>query len=584
MVSRSLLNVPLERLEKRLESEPTEPGCIARYHDLFAARSDPAVDLLQLSRSTTNAHAAGAAMARGILRAAQLGEPIPAYVDKVFGRKQHVEGDWQLDRAWDGLEETVAAFKALGSGRGEQILEGLLATDYTFGVGMLLLHLFPEAKQLQAQALDRFTTRVHPESSIAMGVSLFAPEDLKWLVDGLPTLTDQHGLGWLGVQASLMRAAKRGDSWDARLDRLLSVHEIWPVSDFMFGTYSAAVLRSAVAALPSDRAEAWFEAQASSPLRPTFTRLILATPRGNDALLQRLFALLGQNARAVKKPAFDWLTALAVELGPSAAQFRPHFKKAKKLAAAFEAGLSEGAGDSGASNAVRAAARTATKPKRKQSNAARSPKRSGTLSKLEQLTQQSKAQGAKTWVVALEALQPLREGSLSRVGGPGFALGDRHPSHEQLPMTHVFTLDLEDLPELRARFPDARALALYVSEPRGNDASDPDTDETALVTLGHTDIARGEAAPGALDLPLKGLRATRLVVAESTFGSPSADPKLLRALSALPGYAGGRPFWLQEPQDGAGFILQFSSKLAPLNLGDAGTMYVFEHTAFWQSR
>jgi hypothetical protein len=190
-----------------------------------------------------------------------------------------------------------------------------------------------------------------------------------------------------------------------------------------------------------------------------------------------------------------------------------------------------------------------------------------------------------TSITVLELVKSADAIGVSRVGGPGFDLRERHPMYGGLPMTHVLTLALDDAPSLRGVFGRAPAFALYVSEVRGNRAHTPFTDETAVLCLDAAGLARGIAKPNAEDLPLAGIRTTTLDVPVTAVVDPGPlQADLQRDIRALPARAGGAPLWLQEPEPVEGFAMQFDTRFAGLSLGDGGIMYVFRDTAFWQSR
>jgi len=561
--TKALSRVPIDRLEKRLESEPT----------------DDQEQLIELARNTTNGHAAGVALVVAVLRSAERGEPIDPRVDGLIQWKKLVQESWDLVAPWDGLDEAIAAVKALGANRGSKVVAGLLQRDPSFPFGCLFLHLFPRETGLLEQAVGRLLDWMYPSGEVAMGLSLFSPGELTWVVEQFPRF-EAGGRGLqiakLGVQASLMRAAQRGETWDPNLDALLDVHSLWPESEFLFVHHASSVLRAALAALPLERAMAWFEAQVTQPLPSTFTRLLLVAPRAHDALLDRLLTLLTQNAKSVRKPAFDWVTDLARELGPRAAAHLPAVPKGK-LRKSFEAGMQD----------LEEQPAPAPPPEPKvqtKAKTARVAKMSAAVQRVERLAEAARNDRPTVNIFALESVAKPEPKAISRVGGSGFDLGERHPSFEDLPMTHVFTVALDDVPELQSVFPNAQAFALYISEPWGNEASDPETAETAVIGLTSEDLARGPAPAGDQDLPVKGIRVSRIEVPESTFGRPTPHAKILRAVASLPARAGGQPFWLQAQVELEQFVMQFDERFAPINLGDGGVMYVFGDGAFWQSR
>jgi hypothetical protein len=84
--------------------------------------------------------------------------------------------------------------------------------------------------------------------------------------------------------------------------------------------------------------------------------------------------------------------------------------------------------------------------------------------------------------------------------------------------------------------------------------------------------------------------AIALDVPVAIFGPPlegeepiaTALAQLRRLLFDAAGHAGGGPLWLQDDEGSDGFVLQFTEQFIDINLGDNGTMYVFEGCAFFQ--
>ncbi|MCA9611038.1 MAG: hypothetical protein KC619_35835 [Myxococcales bacterium] len=575
MTSSKLASVPLDRLEKRLSAEPTDDLSIRRYLALFAERDDTPEQLIELSRRVINGHAKGVALVAGIRRAAARGLPIDPRVDALLGGGTYVQESWDLLHEWDGLEETLAAVEAIGPERGRKVVARLLGADPTFGLGCLGASLFPDDEVLREAVRARLVDWKFPSSEVAMGLSRLSPDRLPWWMErlgDLPVGSPGANLLKLGLQAALMRAARAERSWDPSLDAVLDVHGVWTDGDFMFSTYAAPVLREALAGMPADRVLGWLGSQLVEPPPATFTRLVLVVPRAHDDALRGLLTFLTAHAKLVRKPAFDWLTDLARELGARAGSFLDAVPKGK-LRKAFESGLTEG-GPSIEPAAPKPRATKAT---------AKPPRKPAAITRLEKLAS-AVSDPEPIEVYALEAIRGASPSAVSRVGGPGYDLGPRQPSYEGLPMAHVFTLALADLPALQPRFEGAVAFALYVSEPTGNEAHEPYTDETAVLALSAADVERGEAAASPRDLPLRSVRVTAVQVPGRTFEHPTPHAKLREAIAALPARAGGAPRWLQTEQECDGFLLQLDDRFAPLNLGDAGVMYVFSDTAFWQSR
>lgn len=178
-------------------------------------------------------------------------------------------------------------------------------------------------------------------------------------------------------------------------------------------------------------------------------------------------------------------------------------------------------------------------------------------------------------------------------GAPIGVSDDKWPRINGEKMEHAVTLDLETVPLLKERFDsDVRAVALFVSSLNDNEAYQPGNTETQLVTLTNEDLAMGVCGwtpgsddynaesrafiPHEVDFPAK-------LFAEDIFDLEENNPliELYDGVGAN-SFAGEKPIWLQSPEYDKPLILQFDENLVDMNLGDAGIMYVFEDTAFWQ--
>lgn len=179
---------------------------------------------------------------------------------------------------------------------------------------------------------------------------------------------------------------------------------------------------------------------------------------------------------------------------------------------------------------------------------------------------------------------------VSRVGGPGFDLGDDQPTDEEgQPLTHVWTLATADVPALARAFPEAAAVALYVLNPEENEAYEVDNGQTALIALTREDVARGAAEPTDQDLQARDVTVTHVEVSSAAFDAYDPDEaedsprnKLRSAIYGASARAGGQPIWLQGDEHEGAFLLQFDESFANINLGDAGVMYIFADQQFWQ--
>lgn len=195
----------------------------------------------------------------------------------------------------------------------------------------------------------------------------------------------------------------------------------------------------------------------------------------------------------------------------------------------------------------------------------------------------------------LSAFYALRKGESStfhRLGGlPTGGASLEWPCRGGEPMTHVLTIDLASMPEVRERVAgdqatdEVRALSLFVHSPQHNEAFAPGNDATRVLLIGEG-LAEQEATPpeGSEVLPVESVETVRIEVLSVLFAAGwSGGKKLKNAMEKLPAMAGGNPSWIQKPQRGKGpFILQFDERFADVNVGDRGRMYVFSDTAFFQ--
>ncbi len=221
--------------------------------------------------------------------------------------------------------------------------------------------------------------------------------------------------------------------------------------------------------------------------------------------------------------------------------------------------------------------------------------------------------GDTTTVYLLEKTEQMPdEAEINRILGHPIGVSDsRWPQYQGRKMFHVLTLDLDTTPRLKEKFPsDTRAIALFISSLIMNEAFEADSDECTLLALTAADLALGvnSSGPGIRDdyethfgefqadqaddgsvLP-SGFVCHELVVPAEIFAREDLyfergqnDP-LVELSNDLfnHAFAGGAPIWLQGDEFEGEFLFQFDENLVDMNLGDAGVMYVFKETAFWQ--
>jgi hypothetical protein len=202
--------------------------------------------------------------------------------------------------------------------------------------------------------------------------------------------------------------------------------------------------------------------------------------------------------------------------------------------------------------------------------------------------------GGKSEVAyALEkAKGKLLTSSVSRILGAPIGVSDKEwPLNARgEPMVHLLSLDFADVPALARR--KARAVSVFVDDPDVNDCLfEPNPNNAKILYVSEKAIASGVTAKHKTK-PARPIRITSLEVPQAVFGSDGSgfeDDELLdelhNELFGLEGLAARQPIWSAagKGHDGT-FLLQFSEFLIPINLGDCGTMYVFDDVAFFQGQ
>lgn len=200
----------------------------------------------------------------------------------------------------------------------------------------------------------------------------------------------------------------------------------------------------------------------------------------------------------------------------------------------------------------------------------------------------STAPGLKTRVYVLQVerdgYEP-KEGTIARSGGkaPGVADADVPKDKSGEPLTHLFTLDLNEIPELQEKYSGARGLAVFCPEPNSGDRSDelelvPVTgDAIALVPNNGGDDDDEEGRPIAivpLDVPLAVFERSK---------EDGVAKEIRKIIFNAAGHVLGEPFWIQDDEGGADdFIMQINEGLCDVNLGDCGSLYVFDGGTVFQ--
>lgn len=205
------------------------------------------------------------------------------------------------------------------------------------------------------------------------------------------------------------------------------------------------------------------------------------------------------------------------------------------------------------------------------------------LDHIEKLRRRAAAEGGGgTTLYFLRPREEPAEG-YNVIGGPAPGVdATRWPRRDDEPMAHLLTLDVTTVPGIAALVPKgARTVSVFCAQPSMNEAWEPMNDYTQVVFSTEAELAAQPAPPEDLDEVSDVIEPGSFeVVAIEMPASPSRDLGLevYRASARV----AGAPIWLQDDEGGGQFLMQFDEGFIPMNLGDAGVMYVFDNTAFWQ--
>jgi len=571
-----LRRAPVQNLARLMGNSGLDANTWSRMATVLEERADEPAALFDVARGLEGReYLQELPVVRGVLRLAKRGEPIPPDVDALFSfRGIRVPSNFPDEGS--GLDDLVLALKALGRDRARAVIERVVKGQWTFANAFPVLYAFHEEQDLVDLAFGRLTTDDGGTGPVLFGIERLGPRALPMLERRHDELAAIHPVRgeWIrrGIQLVLAREATARRKWDARYDRFLDVYgfekdlagkELFNV-DYLYSDQVAGIVRCAVAGLSPERRTAWLQANLDFE-KPTFARVIPALPRDDLGLIERALVAIAPHAERLRMYN-DWVAQLGYDLKDALLPIARAALEASPspiLRKSFDAALGKDKVDA----ALAGSAAAAVQEESALEKIARLSKRVG---------------GATTAITILERANEPPVG-VSRVGGPGYDLADRQPVHDDEPMTHIFTLAVDDVPALRGAFPDAVAVALYVAGPDMNEAFAPYNDETCVIGVLGGDIARGEAAPTSKDLEANAVEAITVDVAAAAFdGGGVADKELHKAIYALHARAGGSPIWLQSEEEGGRFLLQLDERFAPINLGDCGVMYVFDDTAYWQ--
>lgn len=187
------------------------------------------------------------------------------------------------------------------------------------------------------------------------------------------------------------------------------------------------------------------------------------------------------------------------------------------------------------------------------------------------------------------------DGEINRLGGFGIGIDEENwPKYEDKYMDHILTLDLNSFPALKMQYPDYRAISLYISDAKENEAYEIDTNESIVIFLKQEDIdnkKRPENIDYEVQLEKDSFVFETVLIPKKIFKYEySENDELINKLIKIlynNNYINGAPIWMQnDDREDEGFICQIDSSLVEANFGGgpfhSGIMYIFNDVAFWQ--
>lgn len=487
-------------------------------------------------------------LALGAVRSARDGQPVPPAFEELYAFEA------LSDVYSPTIARHLAAFRALPRDRALAMVDERLAKDRHLGAAVVILAAHPDEARLATLVTKQVEGAwIGPRFWGLHGWALLPR--LEGILSQLPA--DRQARIHEAMLFCLATAAQQGTPVDAQWARLVDWDATGPDPIKYFSPSSEGALRDdALDAFPPETIRAVFAARAAGANHPV-----------------RL--LCSRHARALDPATLGALVDAVVAREGSRCEHSAFATAAKNLGESFVDALASAVGRLGADAAfLDKISQTLPHADRERVKAAVL----GTVESLHDLLLRKAraATGDKVRVYALDTDGDdgfqAHAASWSRVGGavPGLAAED-HPTLAGEPMTPILTLDLDEIPELAARYPGARLLVLFHPDPHGGEGADAAT----LVP-----VARAAAtAPG----DGAKLAVTPVELPRAVFGDDDAPAiaELRSQLVKRGGHVFGGPFWIQEPEaDDGSFLLEIRDGLCDVNLGDVGSLYAFEGGTF----
>jgi antitoxin component YwqK of YwqJK toxin-antitoxin module len=560
----------------------TTPEIEHVYYCLDELRSDEPEELLVLAKTGKRGLAEPAAIC-AIRRLAGRGQPIPEVLDAAISfRGYHSSSGHQR---FIGLKQTIEAMTALPQDRAQAIFERGFEDRYQAKLVLPVLAGFPE-EGLRARAFHIVKAKAAEKH---FDMDFIAQALARWGVEALPALHQQHQLAKpkalkdtfkRAIVVLLADLAEQGETWDVVYDAHIDFHG-WSraVDKHNYEHYVQPYVCKAASALPSERRErvllGAFDEQHAAFHRPfaclKHVRTTAVWHAGFTALLDRVDNIKGNTKFDIQRV----LGELGEDVDPWL-RWCMENNPSPKLVGIFNHAFHD---------------LDLRRAKWAQASGGKLdvPQPLHAVDELAKRIANFKGGGERDRIYLLKKVDAQPDGSLNRIGGcpPGIDV-DGWPGSEEEPMEHLFTLDLDTMPELRGPNSKTRAVAMFINNAGFNEAWTPGNKDTQLVRLTQEAVDEGalDAPPGKpirsgwfVPVPVEVPRA----IWEEDLDPESDLGELRTAVYQANARVLGEPIWLQDGAHWGHLVLQFDQGFVDeVNLGDCGVMYAFTDTQFWQ--
>ncbi|MCI5054715.1 MAG: hypothetical protein MRY83_01335 [Flavobacteriales bacterium] len=519
---------------------------------------------------------------------------IPEWYDEYITFESFYSGKSQKGNYFAGIDKVEEALEYLPKERLWKIFQAHIQKDYGKDKCLAILGLLDRNQWdqvLDAALLDlKKDHTLYNRVNYYAGLSRLKESGLEWIFTRIQNSKEKHVTETLEIALiySLSSLAGENIRWDEKYNTCFQIHNWPPKYGDDYDHYVQPFFSKAFNAL-SEKTQTEVLMPQIDGSKKTFIRVFsLFDENTPDKLIEK--AIIEVSKNKIKAPGTNWIS--------NSLSYDGKLKmKAKQIVEKALENNVQGEALTWFKNAV--GDEEFQKIKEKLEKTGKQVAKEKTKFELlkeaceDYFNQNKKA--ARTKVYWLERGKSNQK-SLNRIGGMPIGLDEQAtPKMDDDFMQHLLTIDLKDVPEIAKSYDkDVRAVSLYLAEPSYNEAYQPYNKWSKIVPIKEADIeSKKFSAPEfKAHAEESGLEIFEIEVPSVIFfssddydiGAELEDElqEIRDRLYRAPGYVSGNAMWLQAPEHGGNFLMQFDEQLVDVNLGDTGIMYVFSDTAFWQ--